>query len=141
MDEWVIWLIATVALAVGEMVIMGFFLGPFAIGAAVATVVSVADGGTVAAGAVFLVASTGAMVGLRPVVRRHLRTPPSLRTNTAALVGRTATVVDPVTHSGGSVKIDGDLWTARPYDEDDVIEPGTRVHVMEIRGATALVSE
>ena len=35
----------------------------------------------------------------------------------------------------------GREWTARSYDEDAVIEPGKRVHVMEIRGATALVSE
>ena len=39
------------------------------------------------------------------------------------------------------MKLDGEIWTARAYDEDDVIEPGKRVHVIEIRGATALVSE
>ena len=39
------------------------------------------------------------------------------------------------------MKIDGEVWTARAFDEDEVIEPGTRVHVIEIRGATALVSE
>ena len=41
----------------------------------------------------------------------------------------------------GCVKLDGEIWTARAYDDDEVIEPGTRVHVLEIRGATALVSE
>ena len=41
----------------------------------------------------------------------------------------------------GCVRLDGEVWTARAYDEDDVIEQGKRVQVIEIRGATALVSE
>jgi len=39
------------------------------------------------------------------------------------------------------VRIDGEVWTARSYDEDDIIEAGKRVQVIEIRGATALVAE
>ena len=39
------------------------------------------------------------------------------------------------------MKIGGEVWSARSYDEDRVIEPGTRVDVMKIEGATALVSE
>ena len=41
----------------------------------------------------------------------------------------------------GRVRLEGEVWTARAYDDDRVIEPGARVHVMEIRGATALVSD
>ena len=39
------------------------------------------------------------------------------------------------------MRLNGEIWTARSYDDDKVIEPGTRVHVMEIRGATALVDD
>ena len=141
MDDWVWWLVAAVAFAAGEIATLGFFLGPFALGAAVACVVSALGGSLVVSGLVFLAASGVAFAGLRPVVRRHSRMPAQLRTNTAALVGRQATVLDPVSQDGGSVKLDGEVWTARPYDEDERIEAGTRVHVMEIRGATALVSE
>ena len=69
-----------------------------------------------------------------------MRTPARLRTGTAALVGRTATVVEPVSEAGGCVKIDGEVWTARPYDEDAVFAAGQRVQGLEIRGATALVA-
>ena len=141
MDEWVLWLIAAVAFGIGETVTGGFFLAPFAIGAAVAAVVSAFGGGFVLAGLVFLVVSTVALGGLRPIAKRHIRLPAQLRTGTAALVGRRATVVEEISHNGGAVKLEGEVWTARPYDEDDVIAPGTRVHVIEIRGATALVSE
>jgi membrane protein implicated in regulation of membrane protease activity len=141
MDEWVAWLIVAVIFGVGEVLTLGFFLAPFAAGALVAALVSALGGSLVVAGLVFLVVSTVALAGLRPVARRHLRTPAQLRTGTAALVGRTATVVEQVSEGSGCVKLEGEMWSARPYDEDEVIEPGARVHVMEIRGATALVAE
>ena len=64
-----------------------------------------------------------------------------LRTGTAALVGKTALVTERIDADGGAVKLEGELWTARPYVPDEVIESGSRVHVVEIQGATALVSE
>jgi membrane protein implicated in regulation of membrane protease activity len=69
--------------------------------------------------------------------------PAQLRTGTAALVGRRAIVLERICNdeAAGCVRIDGDVWTARAYDDDAVIEAGTPVHVMEIRGATALVAE
>jgi membrane protein implicated in regulation of membrane protease activity len=78
---------------------------------------------------------------LRPIARRHLQTPARLRTGTAALVGTRALVLERVDAHGGSVKIGGEIWTARTFDEDEVLEPGMRVDVMKIDGATALVAE
>jgi membrane protein implicated in regulation of membrane protease activity len=141
MDEWVAWVVVAVVFAVGEILTLGFFLGPFAIAAAVAAVVSAAGAPLVVSGLVFLVASAATFLGLRPLVRRHTKLPAQLRTGTAALVGKTATVVERVDGDGGCVKLDGEMWTAKSYLDDEVIEPGARVHVMEIRGATALVSE
>jgi membrane protein implicated in regulation of membrane protease activity len=70
---------------------------------------------------------------------RHVRQPPLLRTGAAALVGRSATVTEEVTADGGRVRIGADVWSARPYDESLIIPAGTRVDVMHIEGATALV--
>jgi membrane protein implicated in regulation of membrane protease activity len=39
------------------------------------------------------------------------------------------------------VKIGGENWSARSYMEGQVLEPGTRVEVARIEGATALVYE
>jgi membrane protein implicated in regulation of membrane protease activity len=80
---------------------------------------------------------------VRPIARRHLNVPPQIRTGTAALIGRTAIVTERIVNddAAGKVRIDGEVWTARSYDEDKVIEAGTRVHVMEIKGATALVDD
>jgi membrane protein implicated in regulation of membrane protease activity len=141
MEPWVLWLIAAAILGVGEILTTGFFLAPFACGALVAALLSAIGAGTAVSLACFLVVSVLLLVALRPIARAHLRTPARLRTGTAALVGKTATVVERISEGEGTVRIDGDVWTARPYDEDVVIEAGKRVHVMEIRGATALVSE
>jgi len=141
MDEWVAWVIIAVVFAAGEILTMGFFLGPFAIAAAVAAIVSAAGAPLLVSGLVFLAASAVTFGALRPVVQRHTRLPARLRTGTAALVGKTATVVDRVDTNGGCVKLEGEMWSAKAYLDDEVIEPGTRVQVMEIRGATALVSE
>ncbi len=141
MDEWIFCLIAAAALAVGEVLTMGFFLAPFAVGALVAALVAALGGGFVVSGIAFLAVSSLAFLGLRPIARRHMKLPAQLRTGTAALVGKTGTVVETVSADAGCVRIDGEVWTARPYDEDDTYEAGQRVHVLQIRGATALVSE
>jgi membrane protein implicated in regulation of membrane protease activity len=104
-------------------------------------VVDAAGAGAGASIAVFLVVSTISFGVVRPIARRHLRTPPQLRTGTAALIGRDAIVTKRIDGDGGAVKLDGEVWTARSYVDDEVIEAGRRVHVVEIRGATALVSE
>ena len=56
-----------------------------------------------------------------------------------ALVGGPAVAVSRVDSHGGQVKIGGEIWSARSYDHGQVIEPGERVTVMEISGATAVV--
>ena len=141
METWLIWLIVAVAFGVGEIATLGFFLAPFAGGALVAALVSGAGAGDVASWVAFLVVSVVLLAALRPVALRHRRQAPQLRTGTAALVGRTATVVERVAGDEGCVRLDGEIWTARAYDEDQVFEPGTRVQVLEIKGATALVAE
>ena len=143
MDDWVLWLIAAVVFGVGEIATLSFFLAPFAGGAIVAALVAAAGGGMIVSWAVFLVVSVIMLAALRPLARSHRRQPPQLRTGTAALVGRTGMVLERIANDEGvgCVRIDGEVWTARSYDDDEVIEAGKRVQVVEIRGATALVAE
>jgi membrane protein implicated in regulation of membrane protease activity len=143
MDDWVWWLLGAIAASAGEIATTGFFLAPFAMGATVAMVLSLAGAGAAVTIPVFVAVTGLCFLFLRPVVRRHLTHPPLLRSGTAALVGRPATVLERIANveNVGSVRIDGDVWTARSYDDDEVIEAGTRVHIVEIRGATALVTE
>ena len=145
MDPWVLWLIAAVILAVGEIATHGLLPGAV-------------RGRARWSPRCWPRSDAGATDRVRRVPRRldrpagarcgrsrapHQRGRGPIRTGTAALVGQTATVVERIANAEGvgCVKLDGEIWTARAYDDDEVIEPGTRVHVLEIRGATALVSE
>jgi membrane protein implicated in regulation of membrane protease activity len=143
MDAWVVWLIAAVVFGVGEIATLGFFLAPFAGGALVAALISGAGGGALVSWAAFLIVAVTLLAALRPLARSHRRLPPMLRTGTAALVGKTGMVVERIANNEGvgCVRIDGEVWTARSYDDDEVIEAGKKVQIVEIRGATALVTE
>jgi membrane protein implicated in regulation of membrane protease activity len=142
MDSWILWLVAAGVLGVGEMHQGGLYLLPFALGAALAAVVSLLGVGAPLTVVVFVLASVIVVGALRPVARRHRRLPPAIRTGAAALVGRRAMVLERIANDEGvgCVRIDGgEVWTARCYDDDEVIDAGERVEVVEIRGATALV--
>ena len=141
MDAWIIWLVAACVLGVAEMHQGGFYLAPFALGALLAALVGVLGVGVGLSAVVFALASGMVFAALRPVARRHRHLPPSIRTGAAALVGRPAIVLERIANDEGvgCVRIDGEVWTARSYDEHEVIDAGERVEVVEIRGATAMV--
>ena len=61
------------------------------------------------------------------------------RSGAAALVGRSALVIEPVDEHHGRVRISGEVWSARAFAPSQVIPAGEVVDVFEIDGATALV--
>jgi membrane protein implicated in regulation of membrane protease activity len=139
---WLVWAVVAVALAVGEIFTPGlFFLGPVALAAVASAIVAAAGAGWVVELVVFAAGSLASLALLRPVARAHLRLPTAIRTGTAALVGARALVLERVDANGGRVKLGGEVWSARAFDESQVLEPGTTVSVAEIQGATALVYE
>jgi membrane protein implicated in regulation of membrane protease activity len=142
MPAWLIWAIVAVVLSVGEIATPGmFFLGPVALAAVAAAVVAVVGPGAALQLIVFIAGSIASVLFLRPLARQHLHMPAALRTGTAALEGTKAVVVQRVDVNGGRVRIGGEEWSARAFMEDGVYEPGDRVEVVKIEGATALVYE
>jgi len=139
MTAWIVWLIVAAVLGVAELVTTTFALGIIAVAAVVAAGIG-ALGLALPFQLLAFVAASGAGLGfVLPVARRHVSQPPLLRTGSAALVGRPAQVLEEVTTHGGRVRIGGEEWSARSYDETLVIPPGSTVDVMQIQGATALV--
>ena len=142
MPAWLIWALFAVLLTVGELLTPGmFFLGPVALAAVVAGVAAAVGLGVVVQLVLFIAGSLATLLFLRPVARRHLRMPAPIRTGAAALPGTKAVVVQRVDVNGGRVRIGGEEWSARAYLDDQVLEPGARVEVVKIEGATALVHE
>jgi membrane protein implicated in regulation of membrane protease activity len=136
----IIWLIAGIALAAAEALTGDFFLLMLAGGAlATAGISAVTDFPVWADAVVFGLVSLVLVLGVRPILLRRFAAPPALATNTAALTGKSAVVLEQVAAHEGQVKLGGEVWTARPLDESEVYAPGTTVTVMEIDGATAVV--
>ena len=139
---WLVWVVVAALLAIGELLTPGlFFLGPVALAAVAAALVSLLGAGSVISVLVFIAGSIASLALLRPVARRHVRMPQLMRTGTDALVGRRATVTRQVDGAGGRVRIGGEEWTARSYLDGEVYAEGATVGVVKIEGATALVAE
>src|SRR4051812_32521585 len=142
MPDWVIWILVAVLLALGELATPGtFFLVLVALAAIPAAVVALIGGPARLQGVVFIARTHRAVALPRPIARAHLRMPALTRTGTAALVGARAVVLERVDANGGRVRLGGEEWSARAYMEEQVLEPGARVEVAQIEGATALVYE
>jgi membrane protein implicated in regulation of membrane protease activity len=136
---WIIWLIIAAVLGFAEIMTTTLAFGLVAIGALVAAGTGAIGGGAALQFGAFVLASGLGLGVARPFALRHIRQPPLLRTGTAALVGRSAYVLEEVTEHAGKVRIGGEVWSARSYDETQVIPPGKKVDVLHIEGATALV--
>lgn len=139
MGMWIIWLIVAAVLGVAEVLTATLAFGLVAVAALVGAGVGFAGGNVALQFGAFAVASAAALGVARPFAMRHIRQPPLLRTGTAALVGRHAYVLEEVNAHSGRVRIDGEEWSARPYDETLVIPAGSTVDVLQIEGAKALV--
>jgi membrane protein implicated in regulation of membrane protease activity len=137
MGTWIIWLVVAAVLGVAEVMTATLAFGLVAAAALVGAGVGAAGGNAALQFGAFAIASAAGLGIVRPFAMRHVRQ--LLRTGTAALVGRSAYVLDDVTAQSGRVRIGGEEWSARPYDETLTIPKGATVDVLQIEGATALV--
>jgi membrane protein implicated in regulation of membrane protease activity len=139
MEIWLIWLVLAVLLGVAEAFTLTAALGVLAAAALVTAGLAAVGLPLVLQFVVFAIASALGVVLVRPVALRHLHTPQSTRFGIDALVGKKAYVMREVTDRDGLVRIDGEEWTARAFDESLVIPVGAAVDVMRISGTTAFV--
>jgi membrane protein implicated in regulation of membrane protease activity len=139
MDVWLIWLVVAAAAGITEIFTLTAALGVVA-GAALVTAAAAAIGLSLAFQfVVFAAAATAGVTLVRPVALRHMRRPQKQLFGVDALIGREGRVVREITNQDGRIRIDGEEWTARAFDELLVIPVGAAVHIMRITGTTAIV--
>jgi membrane protein implicated in regulation of membrane protease activity len=137
MPIWM-WLGAAGVLLVVEMLTVDLLFASLAFSALLAAGASAAGFNVVVQGIVFGVGAVGSLLFLRPVALKHLKKKPADHaTNIEALIGAPAIALTAVTENEGLVKLSGETWSARSFNDD--IENGTRVEVVAIEGATAVV--
>ncbi len=139
MSTWGIWLIIAAVLGTVEVMTTTLAFGLVGVAALIAAGAGFLGAPAAIQFGAFVLASGVGLGVARPFALRHIRQPPMLRTGTAALVGRPAIVLEEVGPHGGRVRIGGEVWSARSYDETQIIPAGQTVDVMHIEGATALV--
>lgn len=141
MAAWLVWLIGAGLLGVAEVFTLDLVLLMFAGGGLAAGLVALLGGPVILQLITFAVVSLGLLVFVRPVAATHLknRTPEQID-GAQVFVGRIAVVSERVDEHEGRIRIDGDEWTAVTETSIENFEVGARVRVMEIRGATAVVS-
>jgi membrane protein implicated in regulation of membrane protease activity len=134
-----LWILLGVALAVAEIFTVSFFLIMFAAGAFAAAGAAALGAPVALQAVVFAIVSLIAVLGMRPTLRRYFGRDADSPTPVAEIAGSEAVVLERVDADRGVIKIDGEFWQARALDAGQVIEPGERVHVVEIKGVTAMV--
>src|SRR5690349_12682277 len=122
-----IWLIAALALAGAEALTGDLFLLMLGGGALAAAGSSLVFEDLWVHGAVFAVVSLLLLVLVRPALRRHFMSGTGLPEPVKALEGKAALVLDRVGRHEGQVKLEGEIWTARPLNETDTFEAGDHV--------------
>lgn len=136
---WALWLTVFLVFAVVEMLTLDLFFIMLG-GGALAGLVAAFAGADLGLQIVAFCVVSLLMIGfVRPVALKHLRKgPDDLRSNVERLIGESALVMEPVSTSGGLVKIGGDVWSAR--SETGMLAAGQHVIVRAIDGATAVVA-
>jgi membrane protein implicated in regulation of membrane protease activity len=137
--SWIAWVIAAAALGVAEYFTLTLAFGLLAAAALVAAIVAGLGGALLAQVLAFAITAGVGLLIVRPIAKRQMTQTPLVREGSYALIGKKAVVVEEVTGRQGLVKLAGELWSARAFDEDQVIPAGTVVDVMEIEGAMAIV--
>ena len=145
MEDWLIWFVSAVVLVVVEMFTTGFWMACLAVGCVAAGLVGLVPfAGVTLQTMAFAATSLASMIGLRPVMMRHFQLGPGsgVRTGVDALLGKTGVVLErigPRSHQG-RVKVEGEDWRGASVD-DAVLEPGTRVTVIQVDGTTLMVEK
>ena len=136
MNVWLLWILAAVVCGIIEVMSVSFVFLMFAIGALAAGVAAALGASVFVQVIVFAVVS---LALLRPFLKGRIdRSGGYVRTNTDALIGKTAYVTEAVGERHGRVQFSGGEWSARTEGEELAV--GTQVSVDRIDGATAVVS-
>lgn len=141
MTAALIWLVIGLVLIAAEVLSGDLVLLMLGIGALAGAGADALGANLIVDVLVFAGASVGLLVLARPALKRRYLETGGTKMNVEALVGAQAVALSAVDAHGGQVKLAGGVWSARNFVEGAVIAEGATVTVVEISGATAVVSD
>ena len=139
---WIFWLIVAGIFFVIEMATIGFLVFWLGIGALLAMVTSFITDSILIQSIVFVVTSTILLIFTRPLVNKFIKVPKELKTNAYSIIGKKGIVISKINNIDGTgqIKIDGDIWSAKSLNEED-IDKNTEIEIVEIDGVKAVVKK
>ena len=137
--SWESWLIVALVLAATEMATLDFTLLMMAVGAGAGCLMAALGLNVWVQVLVAAAVAVTMLAFVRPNIVRRLHSGPTVQNGPQALVGQSGLVLERVTGLTGRVRLRGEVWSARAVDDGVTIEPGAKIGVAEIDGATAVV--
>ena len=112
---WQLWILAAIIAGALEIALPGFVMLWFSVGALAAALVSAVGLGINFQLALFTIASVALFAASRTLFKNVLmRNADNLKTGVEAMVGQEAVVTESLVEGhGGTVRINGELWSAR----------------------------
>ncbi|MGB8453214.1 MAG: NfeD family protein [Anaerocolumna sp.] len=134
------WLIALAVFLVIEIITLGLTTIWFAGGALIAFLLSLIVDSLILECVVFLIVSFVLLFFTRPVAQKYFNKQ-RIKTNYESLIGRDGKVIEKIDNfnNSGQVVVNGQEWTARSLNEQDIIEPGKRVVIRNVSGVKLIV--
>lgn len=134
------WLGAAGVLLVVEILTVDLLFASLAFSALMAALANALGFNMATQGILFSASAVISIFVLRPIALKHLKKRPAdFATNIEALIDASATAISEITDVSGQVKLNGEVWSAR--SETGVISKASRVQVVAIDGATAVVRQ
>ncbi|HJO40975.1 MAG: NfeD family protein [Acidimicrobiales bacterium] len=139
--QW-IWLVATGMFVLGELAMAGsFFLLPFGVGTAVATVLAFSNVSESLQWVAFIVLSVASLAALRPLAKKLNAQEQPAKVGSTRLIGEIGVVTKDLgadLTENGSIQIGREEWPAETKGMEH-IPAGTRVKVTHIEGTRVVV--
>ncbi|MEJ7628266.1 MAG: NfeD family protein [Nocardioidaceae bacterium] len=137
--DWETWLIVALVLAATELATLDFTLLMMAAGAGAGCLMAALGFNVWVQVLVAAVVAVAMLAIVRPSIVRRVHAGPTVQNGPQALIGQSGLVLEQVTALNGRVRLRGEVWSARAVDDGVTIDPGAKVGVAEIDGATAVV--
>lgn len=135
-----IWLALMCIFIVVEIITVGLTSIWFAGGSFAALILALINVSLVSQFVVFFAVSAVLIFFTRPFVLKYVK-PHNIKTNYEEIIGRDVQVTSRIDNRAGigTAVFNGQEWTARSMQDDDIFEPGEIVQVSEIRGVKLYV--
>lgn len=139
---WLFWLVLSLVLLIVEIITVSFLAFFPAIGAFLAYIATLFNVELTGQIVIFAVSTSLLIIFMKPLMRKFINTK-DVRTNANSVVSKTGVVTETIDtlNNKGTVKVDGELWSAISENDDEIIQVGEKIIVTKLKGVKVIVKK